>query len=57
MEGLNIWGICTFVMPLVLIIVIGLMFIIASILDRVGKLIKRIKNVEEWIISWTKKLL
>lgn len=44
MEGLNIWGICTFVMPLVLIIVIGLMFIIASILDGVDKLIKRIRR-------------
>ena len=44
MEGLNIWGICTFVMPLVLIIVIGLKFIIASILDGVDKLIKRIRR-------------
>ena len=43
MECLNIWGICTFVMPLVLII-IGLMFIIASILDEVDKLIKRIRR-------------
>lgn len=45
MEGLNIWGICTFVMPLVLIIIIGLMFIITSILDGIDKLIKRIKRV------------
>ena len=44
MKCLNIWGICTFVMPLVLIIIIGLMFIIASILDGVGKLIKRIRR-------------
>lgn len=44
MEGLNIWGICTFVMPLVLIVIIWLMFIIASILDGVDKLIKRIKR-------------
>lgn len=44
MECLNIWGICTFVMSLVLIIVIGLMFIIASILDGVDKLIKRIRR-------------
>ncbi|MFQ7821453.1 hypothetical protein [Clostridium sp.] len=44
MECLNIWGICTFVMPLVLIIIIGLMFIIASILDEVDKLIKRIRR-------------
>ena len=44
MEGLNIWGIFTFVMPLVLIIIILLMFIIASILDGAEKLIKRIKR-------------
>lgn len=40
MKGLNIWGICTFVMPLVLIIIILLMLIIASILDGIDKLIK-----------------
>ncbi|WP_294171836.1 hypothetical protein [uncultured Clostridium sp.] len=45
MEGLNIWGICTFVMPLVLIIIIWLMIIIAFILDRIEKLIKKIKRV------------
>ena len=44
MEDLNIWGICTFVMPLVLIIIIWLILIIASILDGVDKLIKRIKK-------------
>lgn len=44
MECLNIWGICTFVMPLVLIIIIGLIIIIASILDGVDKLIKRIRR-------------
>jgi hypothetical protein len=44
MEGLNIWGICTFVMPLVLIIIIGLMLIITYILDGVGKFIKRIRR-------------
>ncbi|WP_302542331.1 hypothetical protein [uncultured Clostridium sp.] len=44
MEGLNIWGICTFVIPLVLIIIIWLMMIIASILDGVDKLIKRIRR-------------
>mgnify|MGYP005766152091 CR=1 FL=1 len=44
MEGLNIWGICTFVIPLVLIIIIWLMMIIAAILDGVDKLIKRIKR-------------
>lgn len=44
MKELNIWGICTFVMPLVLIIIILLMLIIASILDGVSKLIKRIRR-------------
>lgn len=44
MEGLNIWGICTFVMLLALII-IGLVIIITSILDRVDKLIKRFKKI------------
>lgn len=44
MEGLNTWGICTFVMPIVLIIIIWLMFIIASILDGIDKLIKRIRR-------------
>lgn len=44
MEGLNIWGICNFVMLLVLII-IGLVIIITSILDRVDKLIKRFKKI------------
>lgn len=44
MEGLNIWGICTFVIPLGLIIIIWLMFIIASILDGIDKLIKRIRR-------------
>lgn len=44
MEGLNIWGICTFVMPLILIIIIGLIMIITSILDVVNKLIKRIRR-------------
>jgi hypothetical protein len=44
MECLNIWSICTFIMPLVLIIVIGLIFIIASILDGVDKLIKKIRR-------------
>lgn len=44
MENLNIWGICTFVMPIVLIIIILVIMIIASILDGVGKLIKRIRR-------------
>lgn len=42
MEGLNIWGVCIFVMPLVLMIIVGLMLIITSILDGVSKLIKRL---------------
>lgn len=49
MEGLNIWGICTFVMPLVLIIIIWLMFIIASILDGIGKLIRSLGGKHERI--------
>lgn len=44
MEGLNIWGICNLVMLLALII-IGLVIIITSILDRVDKLIKRFKKI------------
>ena len=44
MKGLNIWGICTFVMPIALAIIIGLILIIASILDAVDKLIKRIRR-------------
>lgn len=44
MDVLNIWGICFFVMPLALIIIIGLVLIIASILDGVDKLIKRIRR-------------
>jgi len=42
MKGLNIWGICTFVMPLVLIIIIWLMLIIAFILARIANLIKNL---------------
>lgn len=42
MEGLNIWGVCIFVMPLALVMIIGLMLIITSILDGVSKLIKRL---------------
>ena len=42
MEGLNIWGVCIFVMPLVLMIVVGLMLIITSIVDAIAKLIKRL---------------
>lgn len=44
MEGLNIWGIFAFVMPLVLLIIIGLMLIITSILDGIDKLIKKIRR-------------
>lgn len=42
MEGLNIWGVCIFVMPLVLMIIVGLMLIITSILGAIAKLIKRL---------------
>lgn len=41
MEGLNIWGICTFVMPLVLVIIIGVMMIIVSTVEGLNKLIKK----------------
>lgn len=41
MEGLNIWGICTFVMPLVLVIITGLMMIIVSTVEGLNKLIKK----------------
>lgn len=44
MEGFNWWGAFSFVMPIVLAMIIGLMLIIASILDGVDKLIKRIKR-------------
>ena len=39
MEGLNIWGICTFIMPIVLSIIILLIIIIVSILYAIDKLI------------------
>lgn len=44
MECLNIWGICTFVMPIVLISIILLTMTVALILDGVDRLIKRIKK-------------
>ena len=44
MEDLNIWGICFFVMPLVLVIIIGLMMIIVSTVEGLNKLIKRIRR-------------
>lgn len=49
MEGLNIWGICTFVMPLVLVIIIGLMMIIVSTVEGLNKLIKKIGGTHERI--------
>ena len=49
MEGLNIWGICTFVIPIALAIIIGLILIIASILDGIGKLIKSLGGKHERI--------
>lgn len=42
MEGFNWWGTFTFVMPIALVIIIGVIAIITSILDGVDKLIKRI---------------
>ena len=44
MEGFNWWGTFTFVMPIALAILIGIIEIIAYILDGVGKFIKRIKR-------------
>lgn len=44
MEGFNWWGAFAFVMPIALGIIIGLMMVVAAILDGVGKLIKRIKR-------------
>ena len=44
MEGFNWWGAFSFVMPLVLLIIIGLMLIITYILDGAGKFIKRIRR-------------
>lgn len=41
MEGLNIWGISMFVMPIILVIMIGLISIIISTIDLISKLIKR----------------
>ena len=41
MEGFNWWGAFTFVMPIALVIIIGVIAIITSILDVVNKLIKR----------------
>lgn len=44
MEGFNWWGAFTFVMPIALVIIIGVIAIITSILDGVDKLIKRIRR-------------
>lgn len=44
MEGFNWWGTFTFVMPLALGIVIGVLLIISMILDGVSKLLKKIKR-------------
>lgn len=44
MEGLNIWGICTFVIPLLLAIIGTLLLAIKMILDGVSKFIKRIRR-------------
>lgn len=42
MEVLNIWGICTFAMPIVFVITIGLIVITISIVEGLNKLIKKI---------------
>ena len=42
MEGFNWWGAFSFVMPLALVMIIGLMLIITSILGAIDKLIKRL---------------
>lgn len=44
MEGFNWWGVFSFVMPIVLILIAWIVFIIAMILDGVSKLIKKIKK-------------
>lgn len=44
MEGFNWWGAFAFIMPIALSIIIGLMVIVASILDGVSKFIKRIRR-------------
>ena len=44
MEGFNWWGAFTFVMPISLVIIIGVIAIITSILDGVDKLIKKIRR-------------
>lgn len=44
MEGFNWWGAFSFVMPIALAMIIGLLLIIASILDVVDKLIKRVRR-------------
>ena len=45
MEGFNWWGAFTFVMPIALVIIIGVIAIITSILDVVNKL--RMKELRE----------
>lgn len=44
MEGFNWWGAFAFIMPIALAITIGLIILIASILDIIGKFIKRIRR-------------
>lgn len=44
MEGFNWWGAFMFIMPIALAMIIGLLLIIASILDVVDKLIKRVRR-------------
>ncbi|MEN8078406.1 hypothetical protein ABFP60_15680 [Clostridioides difficile] len=48
MDGLNIWGICTFVMPIVLSIIVLLIIIIVSILYAIDKLIIKRFRRKSW---------
>ena len=44
MEAFNWWGVFSFVMPIGIAMIIGLLMIITSILDGIDKLIKRIRR-------------
>ena len=44
MEGFNWWGVFSFVMPIALSIIIGLIMLVASILDGVSKFVKRVRR-------------
>lgn len=42
MESFNWWGAFSFIMPIAVTMIIGLLLIIASIVDAIAKLIKRL---------------